>query len=79
MAETQHIYADRWQRIVRMVNTNAELNAKIWLVDDNVRIDLSDGRRICTPRTQLVSDETAIASAVQWARRHGAVSVTVAF
>jgi len=55
------------------------LGARIRRADNGVRIRFSDGRVTWFARDPHVSDTVFLASAADWARRHGAGSVEIEY
>jgi hypothetical protein len=67
---------DRWRPALRLAGQRRlALSARVILEPDCLTVVLSNGISYSAPRT--VSDESAIAAAIQWSRRHGATAVTV--
>ena len=55
----------------------APIEATIRRTDDGLSICLSDGRNVELATAPSDTWDSSVAAAVQWARRHGATSLTV--
>ena len=66
------------QRFRKPVRKSAAVSAVIHRTDDGFFVELSNGRMCSLSRSAFGPGMDAITAAVQWARRHGAVSVEIA-
>ncbi len=82
MKQPNRIEAQASQRLRnemrRAMRTVAAVNAVIRQTDGGWVIELSDGRSCAFGRELCRSEDTLMAAAVQWARRHGATSIQIA-
>lgn len=75
MSDLNDTLAERWRSALASAKRSRALTAKVVLEGDRLTVSLSNGKTYSASHT--VSDERALAAAVQWSRRQGATDVTV--
>ncbi len=78
MRQNLHLNPKGSQRFRKALRNAAGVSAVIHRTEDGLLIELSNGR-VCSLSNDAFGPTTnALTAAVQWARRHGAMSVEIA-